>query len=207
MARTEKERLTQSPGQILKHPHTGADYYSGEQIITHLNHALGPMGWDWEPLEHGYDQEADEVWVLGKLTARFVMDAMNDDDYERQTTVKIDRGWQPVNRKKTGQALSMGNDYKGADTDALKRCARMLGVGLDAWAKDAPPARHDPPKPMKTKADLEADLKRGLDAGRKLGLVLADIDTSKMDRAALIESVQHLADMIREAKSAKAQAS
>lgn len=50
--------------------------------------------------------------------------------------VKEDRGWQPVNRKKDGSLISLGNDFKGADTDALKRCARLLGVGLDAWEKE-----------------------------------------------------------------------
>ena len=125
--------LTDPPGQMQKHPHTGADYYTGEQIITHLNRALGPFNWDWHPMERGFDTEADEVWATGRLTARYF------DGEAWLATVKEATGWQVVNRKRNGGGfVSLGNDYKGADTDALKRAARLLGVGLDAWAKEAP---------------------------------------------------------------------
>lgn len=136
---TTIERLTKSPGPMLIHPQGGARYHPGEQIISHLNYALGPDSWDWEEVEHGFDEQGDQVWVRGKLTARFVVDAMNDDGYELRTAVKIERGWQPVKRRRDGGTIvNLGDDYKAADTDALKRAARLLGVGLDAWEKDAP---------------------------------------------------------------------
>ncbi len=136
MKRTDTSLLTKSPGPMLKHPQTGANYYDGESIISHLNYALGPNGWDWEWVGEGWDEQADEVWVLGRLTARFVVDAMNDEGYELHTASKTVKGWQPVNRRKSDKTpVSLGNDYKGADTDALKRAARLLGVGLDAWEK------------------------------------------------------------------------
>ena len=162
--KTDIGKLTDSPGEMLKHPHTGANYYSGEQIITHLNRSLGPDGWDWIPLEHGFDADADEVWVLGQLTARIVCDALSGEGYEVRTVSKIERGWQPVNRKRSGDLISLGNDYKGADTDALKRCARLLGVGLDAWEKEAPQQKpteirgvpvHKPTPPAPRKANVE----------------------------------------------------
>jgi Rad52/22 family double-strand break repair protein len=133
MSTTIEQRLTESPGPMSRHPHTGANYHEADQIITHLNYALGPFGWDWTTGEHGYDEQADEVYVIGTLTARALVQTADGEAW--QTTSKTERGWQPVNRKKTGEALSFGNDYKGADTDALKRAARLLGVGLDAWAK------------------------------------------------------------------------
>lgn len=152
---TSIERLTESPGQMQKHPHTGANYYDGEQIITHLNYALGPDGWDWTTMERGYDELADEVWVNGCLTARFLVHDPNDEGYIWRECIKEETGWQPVNRKKAplgtigvkGDPLSLGNDYKAAATDAMKRAARLLGVGLDAWAKDAHPAQQSPQKP------------------------------------------------------------
>jgi len=190
---TPFERLTESPGPMQRHPHTGADYYTGEQIITHLNYALGPDGWDWQPLDHGLDVEADEVWVLGQLSARFVVHDPNDEGYRTTTAVKIERGWQPVNRKRSGERISLGNDYKAAATDALKRCARLLGVGLDAWAKDEP-TRHaaDAPRPPKTKAELVADATRGLEAARALGLSVTNDDPSRLDRARLIDLIKDL---------------
>lgn len=137
-------KLAESPGQILKHPHSGADYYTGETIITHLNRALGPFNWDWHPLDRGFDTDADEVWATGRLTARYF------DGEAWFTTVKEATGWQVVNRKRNGGGfVSLGNDYKGADTDALKRAARLLGVGLDAWAKDAPVVYDEAPRQPK----------------------------------------------------------
>lgn len=136
---TTAEKLTESPGALKQHPHTGASYYAAEQIISALNYALGPTGWDWECLEYGLDVEADEVWCLGKLTARMLVTTADGDVW--QTTTKIERGYQAVGRKRDGSAISYGDSSKGAASDALKRCARLLGVGLDAWAKDAPAAQ------------------------------------------------------------------
>jgi hypothetical protein len=193
---------------MLKHPHTGANYHEGEAIITHLNYALGPDGWDWEWLDQGIDAEADEVWVLGKLTARFVMLDPSDESVITRSSLKSERGWQGITRSKTNaKAIDLGNNYKAAATDALKRCARLLGVGLDAWAKGgAIPQRQTAtdPKPLKTKLELVADVQRGLEAARAAGLQLADVDTAPMDRVTLIQTITGLADMVREARASKA---
>lgn len=195
MTLTEIARLTESPGELKRRP-DGAQYHDGETIITHLNYALEPWGWDWAELDGGYDAETDEVWVLGQLTARFVVESLDGDERTLQS-VKIERGWQKVNRLRDGSAKSVGDDKKGAATDALKRCARLLGVGLDAWAKAAP----DQPKKLKTKAELEADVKRGLEAGRALGLSLDDVDARRMNRADLIALIKELSEKVRQAKS------
>lgn len=130
---TDINRLTESPGEMKRRP-DGAQYHDGESIITHLNYALQPWGWDWAELENGIDTETDEAWVLGQLTARFIVEGPDGGEQER-VAVKTERGWQKINRLKDGNAKAPGDDKKGAATDALKRCARLLGVGLDAWAK------------------------------------------------------------------------
>lgn len=43
-------------------------YITGEQCVTRLNHAFGPLGWMFEIRERWYDEEADECCVLGRLT-------------------------------------------------------------------------------------------------------------------------------------------
>ena len=135
---TDMSRLTESPGQMKRHPHSGANYYDGEQIISHLNYALGPHMWDFHWMDRGLDADADEVWVIGRLTARMIVDDPNGEGYVTETTVKEEVGWKAVSRKReTAATYQLGDDYKGAATDALKRCARLLGVGLDAWSKDA----------------------------------------------------------------------
>jgi hypothetical protein len=58
------DRLTESPGPMSRHPHSGANYHEADQIITHLNYALGPFGWDWTTGEHGYDELAGEVYCF-----------------------------------------------------------------------------------------------------------------------------------------------
>lgn len=130
---TDISRLTESPGPMqIKN---GAKYHDGEQIISHLNYSLGPDGWDWEELERGYDEMADQVWVRGRLTARFVAEGPNGDVTTQAS--KVECGWNEVKRKREDRTklIDLGSDYKGADTDALKRAARLLGVGLDAWEK------------------------------------------------------------------------
>lgn len=193
---TDVERLMDSPGPMAKHPHSGANYYEGADIIAHLNRCLGPAGWSWTTGEHGYDELADQVYVVGTLTIKVTVLDAADDELVIGTT-HTERGWQTANRKRSdGAFVDLGNDYKAADTDALKRAARLAGVGLDAWMK----GERGQPKPMKTKAELEADVKRGLEAGRALGLTLADIDTRRMNRADLRATIKEFSEKIRAAK-------
>src|SRR5262245_31367491 len=140
---TDITLLTQSPGPMARHPHSGANYHEGADIIAHLNRCLGPAGWSWTTGEHGYDELADQVYVVGTLTARVVVE-QNGDELVIGTT-HTERGWQRVNRKRGSEELvDLGNDYKAADTDALKRAARLVGVGLDAWQKSTPTSAQRP---------------------------------------------------------------
>jgi hypothetical protein len=60
------ERLSAHFEETFKDPR-GMKYISGEQVVSRLNEVLGFDNWAFEVREHGYDQEADEVWVLGRL--------------------------------------------------------------------------------------------------------------------------------------------
>lgn len=106
------------------------DYITGEQVTSRLNEVLGPGGWSFRVLEHAIHAEADECWALGELTA--VIDG--------QTVTRQQFGSQKVKRSRSsGTPLDIGFDLKGAATDALKKCASLIGIGLYLWAK-APPA-------------------------------------------------------------------
>ena len=142
---TDLSLLTQSPGPMARHPHSGANYHEGADIIAHLSHCLGPAGWSWTTGEHGYDELADQVYVVGTLTVRVtILDGAGDELVIG--TTHTERGWQTANRRKSdGSFVDLGNDYKAADTDALKRAARLLGVGLDAWMKSTPAASSSRP--------------------------------------------------------------
>lgn len=115
---------------------TTFDYFTGEQCLTRLNEQ-GPGFFDFEITEHGISAEADEVWVLGKLTCRVIEpDPLCQGELRVQHVVKMQFGSQKLKRSRSsGQVLDLGFDLKGAATDALKKCASQIGVGLYLWKK------------------------------------------------------------------------
>lgn len=115
-------------------------YITGEQAISRLNEVLGHDGWSFRVLQSQVVE--DEVLVLGELT---VVDTTVDPS-RRDETVHQQYGSQKIKRRKTDAAiLDIGFDYKGAATDALKKCASMIGVGLYLSRKEerAPARRED----------------------------------------------------------------
>jgi len=105
------------------------EYITGEQCATRLNETLGFLAWSFRVLEHGIHAEADECWVLGELTV-----SVGDRTITRQQF-----GSQKIKRSRSsGTPLDIGFDLKGATTDALKKCASLIGVALYLWKKEPP---------------------------------------------------------------------
>ena len=105
------------------------EYLTGEQITTRLNDELGFLNWSFRILEHGIHAEADECWVLGELTVTL----------DGRTVHRQQFGSQKVKRSRaSGTPMDIGFDLKGAATDALKKCASLVGVGLYLWKKEPP---------------------------------------------------------------------
>lgn len=100
------------------------DYVTGSYITKALNYAFG-WNWDFEIAEHG--KENDHVWVMGKLTVR--------GGRAGETITKTQFGRSDVKQLKTGGNVDYGNDLKAAATDALKKCASMLGFASDIYGK------------------------------------------------------------------------
>lgn len=143
--------LRESVGPMAHLPNNGAAFHTGEQIITHLNRTLGPQNWSFHVLDIGQEEDSDECWVYGQITA--IIDGV--------TVVKQDYGSQAMKRaRSTGKFVSKWDDKKAAATDALKRCARLLGVGLDAWANEKAPSwrpEDSEPAAPKKAADPKVD--------------------------------------------------
>ena len=95
-------------------------FLSGEQVASRLNHVLGVGKWMFAVLSQSYDEHNDEIVVLGELRAWI----------DGQWITRQQFGGQKPNRRKSGEITSIGNDYKGAATDAMKKCASLFGVGL-----------------------------------------------------------------------------
>ena len=105
------------------------EYITGEQCLSRLNETLGVAGWSFAIREHGINVEADEAWVLGRLEANF----------GGTMVVREQFGSQKLKRSRSsGVSLDIGFDLKGAATDALKKCAMQLGVGLYLSKKELP---------------------------------------------------------------------
>jgi hypothetical protein len=108
-------------------------FISGEQVVSRLNEVLGVGGWSFRILHQEIHAEADEVWALGEMVA----------DIDGKSVTRQQFGSQKIKRSRsTGAPLDLGFDLKGASTDAMKKCASWLGVGL--YLSRKPPPRPRP---------------------------------------------------------------
>jgi recombination DNA repair RAD52 pathway protein len=98
------------------------DYIEGHAVIQRLNDAFDAQ-WSFAILHHEVLNETDEAIVLGELKADGV--------------VKTQFGSSRITRnRQTGEMVSLADDYKSAGTDALKKCATLLGVGLHLYGEN-----------------------------------------------------------------------
>ena len=97
------------------------NYVEGAEYIRRLNEAF-ESNWSFEVLEHQV-REA-EVVVLGKIVADGV--------------TKTSFGGSSITVSREGEVISIADDLKAAATDALKKAASLLGVGLHLYSSDRP---------------------------------------------------------------------
>ena len=99
-------------------------YVTGVYVTKLLNFIFG-FNWDFEVIAHGREQ--NQVWVHGKLTVK---------SPKGDTIVKSQFGRADIKFKKdTKDMLDYGNDLKAATTDALKKCASLLGIASDIYGR------------------------------------------------------------------------
>ena len=98
-------------------------YVTHAYVTRTLNQAFG-WAWDFEVLDTRIVPESDpkEVIIRGRLTVRT----------KNGTIVKEQFGSSQVKRS-GGQITSLGDDLKAAGSDALKKCASLLGLALDLY--------------------------------------------------------------------------
>lgn len=101
------------------------DYVSVSYVQRVLDYCFG-FNWDFQIVEHGKEQ--DHVWVRGKLIVK------SPDGL--RTITKEQFGRSEVKYKRDSKdMLDYGNDLKAASSDALKKCASMLGIARDIYGK------------------------------------------------------------------------
>lgn len=102
------------------------NYVPHAWVTRVLNNAFG-WRWNFEILETRFfpnDSEPIEVVVKGRLTV----------ETDRGFIIKEQFGGHDVAKLKSGQGyVSIADDMKKAGTDALKKCASLLGIALDLY--------------------------------------------------------------------------
>lgn len=122
---THSDLSTPFPPEALRELNKGGTkltYVPVSEVIARLNRVLGVDGWSITESEAWRD-EGDPDWVIAKVTILADIDGF-----------KISRiGWggQQIKRTKKGTPLDLGDEFKGATSDALKKAAQAFGVGLD----------------------------------------------------------------------------
>tara|TARA_B100000902_G_scaffold19178_1_gene23017 strand:- start:238 stop:663 length:426 start_codon:yes stop_codon:yes gene_type:complete len=107
------------PSQLIRTIKKGShneDYINHAVIAQRLLQVVGAYGWDWEVVY----EEGKVVCVHGRLTA----------DVDGKSVTVSGAGTE------TFQGDSTGEKIKKMESDAFKRAAAKLGVGLHLWAQD-----------------------------------------------------------------------
>lgn len=85
------------------------------------------FGWDWDFEVVSEQIICNQVLVKGRLTCRT----------NGKTIVKMQFGKKEIMYKKgTQDPLDIGNDFKAATSDALKKCAAEIGIAADIYNAD-----------------------------------------------------------------------
>jgi hypothetical protein len=107
-------------------------YVTAGYVTKCLNYIFG-WNWDYEKVSEPtvteiiklIESKIDQVWVTGKLTVR------GNDGHQ---IVKTQAGRAEIKfRKDTRTPVDIGNDIKSAYSDALKKCASLLGIASDIY--------------------------------------------------------------------------
>jgi hypothetical protein len=114
-------------------------YIPQAEVIARLNNALGLDNWS-EQVINVWRDPTDLDFVLAHLRLTAIVGD--------KTIVRDGFGGQKINRTKAGDPVDLGDDYKGAVSDALKKAATTLGVALylarDAEALEVEAAQNEP---------------------------------------------------------------
>lgn len=96
-------------------------YVETGYVIDQLNQLFNYL-WDFEVLEHGINE--NQIWVKGKLTAKIAPDLI---------VSKTQYGGTQIKKFQDGKVIDIADDLKAAASDALKKCASLLGIASDVY--------------------------------------------------------------------------
>lgn len=110
----------------LKKGGTYLTYIPVSEVITRLNKIFGPMGWSSKIIKCERDAlDPDFIVAHVRLT---VLGSPSLGGWD--PVHKDGFGGQKIKRTKAGEIVDLGDEFKGAVSDALKKAAQQLGVAL-----------------------------------------------------------------------------
>jgi len=101
---------------------TALTYIPVSEVTNRLNKVLGVDKWSFTIIRCERDSIDPDFVVAHVRIEYFVTDF--------QPIARDGFGGQKIKRTKQGQILDLGDEFKGAISDALKKAAQTLGVGL-----------------------------------------------------------------------------
>lgn len=110
----EMEKTVSKSGRALT-------YIPVSEVIARLNKVIGVNKWSSEIISCQRDTH-DPHWVIAHVRVTAEIDG--------HVVSKDGIGGQQVKMTKAGQILDLGDEFKGAMSDALKKAVQQLGVGL-----------------------------------------------------------------------------
>ena len=111
----------------LKKGGASLTYIPISEVITRLNKVLGVDMWSYEIVKCERDAlDPDYIVAHVRLSATFVP----TDKAPNIIVTKDGIGGQKIKRTRNGDILDLGDEMKGAVSDALKKAAQHFGVGL-----------------------------------------------------------------------------
>ena len=96
-------------------------YIDTASVVQRLNDVLDG-NWSFEVVENRIEQQF--IVVLGRLRI--------------DSITKMQFGGKSISYDKSGEVIDIGDDFKAAVSDCLKKCASHFGVGLSLYVQDAP---------------------------------------------------------------------
>lgn len=113
--------------QLKRVPNKDVTYVPIAEVIDRLNAVLGPSGWSYTSQVMRDPVTPD--WIIAQVDLTCEVDG--------RVATKAGAGGIRVKLfSNTENPVDVGDDYKGAQSDALKKAAQAFGVGLDIARPD-----------------------------------------------------------------------
>ena len=116
----EMERTVNKSGTTLT-------YLPIAEVINRVNKILGVGNWSSEVVSVGRDK-TDQDWVIAHV--RVTVSVPSQYTSDRIAAHYDGVGGQQIKRKKNGDIVDLGDEFKGAVSDALKKALQQIGVSL-----------------------------------------------------------------------------